>query len=111
MGIMKRVTRRCFLIGALTLAGCAPVASTWSTGPGLQAGINPSGRLKLSNAQCSLMGVPGVGESPLTRNASAAGTVTARMQQVSRIQWSFMKGLQSMADRRDGWKSIASGGC
>lgn len=93
----------------LTLAGCAPVASSWGMGgPGLQLGITPTGHVNLFNSQCSLMGSPGNG-SPLDRTASAAAVAMSRMQQVSQTQAKLSSAQvgSSMAS----WKRIAGGGC
>lgn len=111
MRSMKKMLGQSVTVAMLTFAGCAPAASTWHAGPGIQVGLSPSGKMSLSNSQCSLMATPGVEGSPLARNTSAASTVMARMQQVARIQWSFLLADLPMAARMDTWKAIASGGC
>jgi len=106
-------TRRLLGLGLVAatmgFAGCAPVASTWGNGPGLQLGISPGGTLNLFNSQCSLMGSPSYG-SPFMSSSNAASVVMARMQQVNQIQAKFQ--LASVgAQSRESWKAIAGGGC
>ena len=90
----------------LTLTACAPVASTWGSGPGLQLGISPTGNLSLLNSQCSFMSAPS--GSPFMGSASAARVVMSRMQRVSQLQAKFQ--LASVgAPNREAWKSLAAG--
>lgn len=96
--------------GTLAFAGCAPVASTWGQGPGLQLGISPGGALNLFSSQCSLMGTPGMG-SPFMRSSNAASVVMSRVQQVNQLQSKFMSFSHGARPNMEAWKRIAGGGC